>query len=1145
MQQSRWLRRAPLSFLCGVSLFATPYLMSQDQENGDVFELSPFTVDGSEDAGYRATSTLAGTRIRTNLRDVGSAISVVTEEFLRDTNATDNQSLLIYTPNMEVGGDTGNFAGGGDSGRIDTDTQRRAPNDATRVRGLAKADNTRSFFATDIPWDSYNVKRIDLQRGPNSVLFGLGSPAGVINANVDQATFKNGGEAQVRFDDEGSWRATLNYNKVLIENELSVRLATLQENQKFKQSPAFENDDRYFVAFKYQPGFLQGDDSNGTLHASYEYGNITANRPRVIPMIDRITPWFDSMNRQTFDSRTVDDANGPLDQNGPNFEPYLGSAVGRIFDGPVAVFDNGTGTASSYYMAALKNSDPAPNGRIRGVESFDTFSQNANLAGSEIGAYKSITISDPSIYDFYETLLDGPNKNEWQDWEVYNVSYSHNWLNNRLGIELAYDEQIYEDGQSNILNNFGQSLSVDIMEFLPDGTANPNLGRPFIGGDSQTNNFRKHDRETFRATAYYELDFRDFASDSFGWLGRHVFTGLYSDQKLERLSADWIRNSSENVNTGSSITQADRYVASIAYLGPSLTSASSASGANIQGLNSVLVPTGGPILTDQGNQTLSVLSADSGQIGSLYKSANFADDTIESNAIVWQGFLFDGTVVPMFGYRDDTATARNAGDVPSNPDVNGAVLISDPDWTLPNGPSDLDNSNSSYDKVGGITRTYSLVLHTPAAWREHLPEGMDISLSYGESSNFRPDASRRDVFGNPVAPSEGETKEYGITISAMNGRLNFRANKYETQVFRDTLSDSSIANSYMIGAGEGWGRMFGLWAEGGLHDFRKNYALEDPDSPFDAATNPYINPNVTDLRYQPVLNADMTDAERAASIATRKAEQEASLAALFDPSNRPPSQIENFWMQDWDAIDPAAGWGSSGNAFNGTPATFAVTGDTESKGWEYELFYQPTENWNLAINASKTSAKRLNIGETYAQYVEERWELYQGPYGDVQLWNGNLGQETIRGKFGAEFYSNYLLFTLLNDSNVAELRPWRFNLISNYSFDEGKFAGLNVGGSLRWQDEIVVGYPVVGDGNGNNIFDVDNPYFGSSETNFDFWAGYSMELRDGIDWRIQLNVRNAFTSDELIPVTVQPDGSPATSRIAPPRSITLTNTFTF
>jgi hypothetical protein len=67
--------------------------------------LSPFVVDASEDKGsYRANSTLAGTRVRTDLKDVNSAIRVVTSQFLQDTGAKDAKDLLVYTPGSEIAG---------------------------------------------------------------------------------------------------------------------------------------------------------------------------------------------------------------------------------------------------------------------------------------------------------------------------------------------------------------------------------------------------------------------------------------------------------------------------------------------------------------------------------------------------------------------------------------------------------------------------------------------------------------------------------------------------------------------------------------------------------------------------------------------------------------------------------------------------------------------------------------------------------------------------------------------------------------------------------------------------------------------------------------------------------------------------------
>ncbi|HEX2862701.1 MAG TPA: TonB-dependent receptor plug domain-containing protein, partial [Lacunisphaera sp.] len=142
-----------------------PDASNPDRNPGEsTLVLSPFVVTADEDLGYAARSTLAGTRIRTDLRDVGSSISVVTKQFLEDTNSTSIESLLVYTANTEVSGEGGNFLGKGDGAILTS-----PPGTSTRVRGLTSADNTRDFYLSDIPFDSYNTGRVDIQRGPNAI----------------------------------------------------------------------------------------------------------------------------------------------------------------------------------------------------------------------------------------------------------------------------------------------------------------------------------------------------------------------------------------------------------------------------------------------------------------------------------------------------------------------------------------------------------------------------------------------------------------------------------------------------------------------------------------------------------------------------------------------------------------------------------------------------------------------------------------------------------------------------------------------------------------------------------------------------------------------------------------------------------------
>src|ERR1017187_2188074 len=70
-----------------VCLFMPVLAPAQDASDEEVVSLSPFTVSSEEDHGYEASSTLAGTRMKTNLKDIASSISVVTKEFLQDTRA--------------------------------------------------------------------------------------------------------------------------------------------------------------------------------------------------------------------------------------------------------------------------------------------------------------------------------------------------------------------------------------------------------------------------------------------------------------------------------------------------------------------------------------------------------------------------------------------------------------------------------------------------------------------------------------------------------------------------------------------------------------------------------------------------------------------------------------------------------------------------------------------------------------------------------------------------------------------------------------------------------------------------------------------------------------------------------------------------
>src|SRR3954469_11188910 len=107
--------------LAALMAVSSPLLLAQktdeptDDKKKDKDEetlvLSPFDVTTTKDTGYAATSSLAGSRLNTKLRDVASAIFVVPSEFMKDAASTDLQHILVYQTNTEAGGIGGNFYG--------------------------------------------------------------------------------------------------------------------------------------------------------------------------------------------------------------------------------------------------------------------------------------------------------------------------------------------------------------------------------------------------------------------------------------------------------------------------------------------------------------------------------------------------------------------------------------------------------------------------------------------------------------------------------------------------------------------------------------------------------------------------------------------------------------------------------------------------------------------------------------------------------------------------------------------------------------------------------------------------------------------------------------------------------------------------
>ena len=210
----------------------------------EITVLSPFTVSSTGDRGYQPQSTLGGSRLRTDLKDVAAPTTGFTEQFLSDVAITNTDDLPRYMLSTEY--DWGEDSGPGQNFLKDSSTR------SVRMRGLPGGTISINFFKSDFPTDTFNTERIDQSRGPNSVLFGIGSPGGIINATTKRAQLgKNAISAAVQGRSEGGLRKEADFNQTL-GGKLAVRVAGVQDHRGSWRNYEFNDSDRYFITGKWR-----------------------------------------------------------------------------------------------------------------------------------------------------------------------------------------------------------------------------------------------------------------------------------------------------------------------------------------------------------------------------------------------------------------------------------------------------------------------------------------------------------------------------------------------------------------------------------------------------------------------------------------------------------------------------------------------------------------------------------------------------------------------------------------------------------------------------------------------------------------------------------------------------------------------------
>ncbi|MBP7140827.1 MAG: hypothetical protein KBA71_02885 [Opitutaceae bacterium] len=267
-----------------------------------VVRMSPFEVISDQDTGYVAANTLSGSRLNTPLRDTPASISVMTSEFLSDIGAFDLGDAMKYAVNIEVFQDD------------DRDTINGNANfyeyQQYRDRGLPSS-RSRNYFpwrSGFIPDEMAFVDRIEDSRGPNSVLFGIGSPGGIINTSTKQPllqkVIRSGTFAIDRF---GTKRATFDYNQPL-NDRFAVRLNLVYNDTRTFKHFEFTKHVRGLFSAMYKIS------DRAKLRLDFEGGKIDSNNGLGVNLENYYLLW-DHSGRPVSATAKADAAKGTRQQS--------------------------------------------------------------------------------------------------------------------------------------------------------------------------------------------------------------------------------------------------------------------------------------------------------------------------------------------------------------------------------------------------------------------------------------------------------------------------------------------------------------------------------------------------------------------------------------------------------------------------------------------------------------------------------------------------------------------------------------------------------------------------------------------------------------------------------------------------------------
>lgn len=1070
-------------------------IQASNSEKEEVIDLSPFTVV-SDDRGYQASNTLSGTRLNSKLEDLGASITVVTKQQMFDTAVLDLNDVFLYEASTEGTGNYTQFTPNRNGGIIDGTAND--PARANRIRGVGSPISGSgvnvaigSFSSNSkIPMDTYNIDSVEISRGPNSNLFGLGAAAGTVNLVPSQANLARiRASATFRVDSEGGHRVSLDLNRPIIKDRLALRFAAVDESKGFTREPSEERIQRYYGAIKAKPF------RNTTFTASYERYNNDYRRPNSLTPRDGVSEWLKS-GSPSWDPTTqlVTFANGTTSG------PYAVTNENTLLPPGLMAGNNGYGKLTAWvydggvqFLTHNRTSNPITSGTP------SPYTNNSNVrylqTGTDIMRRKANPFplffapatGDKSLYDWSSINFVAANHGE-DVANTYRVEGEQVLLQTRSHLVAAragWFRQEFDRTSYSYIDNTDTVVYIDPNSKLLDGRPNPNFRRPFVEAVGPFLNVNPEVNDTVNADLAYQ-----FAPDKLprwlSWIGTQRLGAHFEQNKNDTEAytyGQWVADDHAwtNLANRTAVPQlAQRY-----YLGD-------AQGSNIDFGPSPIDNINGIYPLNWYNNLTRQWVTESTRIDNLARPSTSRNrNEIRTISLTAQSYFLKDRIVTTVGWRRDRRRERTSSQAAVNP---ATGLVSYDNYAIW-GPWTHDATGPLGDATRasqiGDTTTYGVVAK-PLRW---------LNLHYNQSDSFFPQVVRYSMDLKGVLPNpQGEGKDYGISFVALNNRLSVKLNKYEVRE-----NDTRAGEVGTIG-----NRTFRLEGR------PENNGVRDNNGFYPWALN------LSNSRFA------------AQGITPTAAQSAAAVARIMGVTD------------EWMSIFLAAGPGQPQT--NGQSDVLSRGYEVEvtynpTPNWRIKFTGAQQEAIDAAIGPEQYD---------YWQSRLPVWTTAKDDQG--RLWWTTvpaLGGDTPETAYYNGLISPYLFSVANVGKPRTQVRKYRWSTVTNYTFSRGLLKNFNVGGAVRWEDKGSIGFygaaPSTLPGNFKGVIlelDPNKPIYDPSRFYYDASIGYKFRLFENkVRGSLQLNVQNVFEGGRLQAVGANPDGSIYAWRIVDPRRFVLSASF--